>query len=221
MESSLHRSLKQLYAAAGGICEVPIGGFRADVVYQDQLIEIQHTPIASIRSKLRQLLDAGHRLVLVKPIVRRKKLVQLSAPHGVILYQRYSPRRACWWEVFTELVSLASLLNNSRLIVEIVECDIEEWRCPARRPRRRPWQRRYRLLDQRLLAVHQSRRLATPADYRALLPQDLPEPFDSTNLASLLNIPRWLSQKVLYVLRHVGAVHCVAKRGNSRLYRAA
>ncbi|GIW93524.1 MAG: hypothetical protein KatS3mg110_1565 [Pirellulaceae bacterium] len=221
MESSLHRDLKLYYASRGGQCEVPVDRYRTDVVCGDQLIEIQQASMVAIRSKLRDLLSRGHTVVLVKPAIHRKKLVQLSSPGGTVLYQRYSPRRYSWWEVFAELVYIAPLLAHPGLVLDIVECDIEEWRCAAGRRRRRPWHRSYRLVDQRLLAIHTIRRFTSRNDYRAALPVELDEPFDSLALSRALNIPRWLSQKILYVLRHTGAILPLVKRRKGWLYQKA
>ena len=56
METSLHRQLKEYYARSEARYEVPVDGFRIDVVNGKILVEIQHGSLAAIRDKLRQLL---------------------------------------------------------------------------------------------------------------------------------------------------------------------
>ena len=62
MESSLHRSLKSLYAGDAAATEVKIGRFRIDVVRQDELIEIQLGSLASLRDKVRELWDESYKV---------------------------------------------------------------------------------------------------------------------------------------------------------------
>ncbi|MCP4007438.1 MAG: hypothetical protein GY725_24920 [bacterium] len=52
-----------------------------DVVREGELIEIQHGSLAAIRGKIRDLLQS-HRVLVVKPIVRRKQLVKQDAKGG-------------------------------------------------------------------------------------------------------------------------------------------
>ena len=73
METSLHRQLKDVYADPGARLEAPLGNYRIDVVRDGELIEIQHGSLAAIRDKVRDLLR-DHRVLVVKPIVRRKQL---------------------------------------------------------------------------------------------------------------------------------------------------
>ena len=81
METSLHRQLKEYYARSEARYEVPVDGFRIDVVNGKILVEIQHGSLAAIRNKLRQLLKR-HTVHVVKPIVARKCLVKQSRKGG-------------------------------------------------------------------------------------------------------------------------------------------
>ncbi len=51
METSLHRQLKQLYAAGDARQEVVLEQYRIDVVVDGRLIEIQHGALAAIRDE--------------------------------------------------------------------------------------------------------------------------------------------------------------------------
>ena len=84
METSLHRELKALYAGPEARFEVPLGKYRIDVANADRLVEIQHGSLAAIRDKVRHLLR-DHRVLVVKPIVVRKRLVKRAAKGGEIM----------------------------------------------------------------------------------------------------------------------------------------
>lgn len=218
MEMSLHRELKTLYAGPNSRCEVRLGSYRIDVISDDQLVEIQYGSLAAIRRKVGRLLADGHRLRIVKPVVRRKLLVQLAARNGPEMYRRFSPHRGRWLDAFSELVFLVGVFPHPQLALEIVECDVVELRYPRRMRRRRPWSRRYAVQDQRLLEVCATYCFEDRASLLRVLPPDLPRPFHTGQLAAALSIPRWLSQKIVYVLRHSGAIETTGKLGNSRLY---
>ena len=63
--------------------------------------------------------------------------------------------------------------------------------------------------------------LSTNSDLLAIVPNNLPEPFDTAMLATSMSIPRGLAQQIAYCCRHTGAIEQVGKRGNNRLYRRA
>ncbi len=75
METSLHRQLKNHYAAAGGLTEQRVGRYRIDVILDKQLVEIQLAPLSAIRDKIAALLKK-HEVLVVKPVIARKHLVK-------------------------------------------------------------------------------------------------------------------------------------------------
>ena len=84
METTLHRELKHHYAANSDSIEVSVEGFRIDAIDSDgQLIEIQHSGMGAIRSKVRKLLDSGHWVRVVKPLIERKWIESPSAKNTV------------------------------------------------------------------------------------------------------------------------------------------
>ena len=81
METTLHRELKAAYAPGEAQVEVPLGSYRIDVVHDGTLVEIQHGSLAAIRDKVRELVKR-HRVLVVKPIVVRRRLVKLNKKGG-------------------------------------------------------------------------------------------------------------------------------------------
>ncbi len=73
--------------------------------------------------------------------------------------------------------------------------------------------------ERRLLAVLDQHTLTSSADLRALLPDGLPDPFTTADVAEATGQPRRLAQQIAYCLRESGAVEAVGKRGNAWLYR--
>jgi hypothetical protein len=216
MESSLHRSLKTLYAGSAAQCEVRIDGYRIDAVARGRLVEVQHASLASIRKKVSTLLE-HHRVTVVKPMVARKQLVQLDRPSGQEMARRYSPKRGTLLDVFDELVYFVTVFPHSRLTLEIPVVEIEEWRYPVKSGRRR--KKDYGVDDQYLRQIVSTHRLRRSVDLLQLLPGPLPASFDTADLARQFQVRRWVAQRIAYCLRECGVVEAIGKCGNSRLYR--
>ena len=220
METSLHRQLKEYYARPGDRLEVVVGDYRIDVVRGDVLVEIQHGSLAAIRPKVRALLE-DHRVLVVKPIVVRKRLVKRATEGGREIGRRLSPKRGRPLDLFHELVHFTEVFPHPNLTLEVPLVEIEEWRYPGHGRRRRWRQNDHQVEDQRLVAVDERLRFRTPRDLAALVPGPLPRPFHTGHLAEQLEVARWVAQRIAYCLRQTGAVRQVGKDGNAALYRWA
>jgi len=218
METSLHRQLKEHYAAGAGEQEVACDGYRIDAIRGRRLIEIQHGSLAAIRDKIAALLEK-HRVTVVKPIVARKQLVKLDRRGGKMVESRLSPKRGSVLDVFDELVYFTRVFPHERLTLEVALVEVEELRYPGHGRRRRRRQQDFQIEDQRLVRVVEVHRFRTLADLRKLLPRQLPATFHTGHLAECLEIQRWVAQRMAYCLRETGAIESVGKEGNAMLYR--
>ncbi len=220
METALHRQLKMSYATSAAKTEVMVHGYRIDAIgKRGELIEIQHASLGALRDKTRCLLgEQNKRVRIVKPIITRKTLVTLDAPDGEVLRRRLSPKRGDVLDIFLDLVHFGTIFPHPKLILEVVLIEAEETRVDRARPSRRRG-KRYRTLEQTLVGVEARFEFNKLSDLLALLPLDqLPQPFDTAELAAAMEKPRWHAQKVAYCLRQSGAAKLVGKRGNSQLY---
>jgi hypothetical protein len=220
METSLHRQLKEIYADADARLEVPLGDYRIDVVSDGELVEIQHGSLAAIRDKVRLLLKE-HRVLVVKPLVVLKRLVNQDAKGGRVLSRRLSPKRGSVLSLFDELVYFTQVFPHRNLSLETPLVEIEEWRYPGHGRRRRRRDRDHQVEDQKLISVERVLRFRTAADLAALIPDELPSPFHTAHLAKALGQQRWIAQRIAYCLRKTGATIEAGKQGNTRLYKFA
>jgi hypothetical protein len=211
--------MKALYAGPKDRQEVKLGAFRIDVMRDEELVEIQHGSLAAIRDKVRRLTDQ-HQVLVVKPIVARKMLIRLSQ-HDLEVSRRLSPKRGTLLNIFDELVYFTRAFPHPRLILELRLVEIEEMRRTGHGRRRRWRQNDHIVVDQRLISAGEPHQLSTASDLLDLLPQPLPNPFETSQLAALTDVSRWAAQRIAYCLREMGAVRQVGKRGNSLLYEAA
>ena len=217
METSLHRQLKEIYADEGAQIEVPLGDYRIDVISDSVLIEIQHGSLSAIRDKIQDL-TREHLVLVVKPIVARKKLVRQDEKGGKVLSRRTSPKRQTILSLFEELVYFTRAFPHPNLTLEVPLVHVEEWRFPGHGRRRRKRKNDVEVEDRKLIKIEQTQRFQTSADLTALLPKDLPQPFHTGHLAESMNIKRNVAQQIAYCLREMGAIDLAGKEGNALLY---
>jgi hypothetical protein len=214
-EKPLHASLKEWYAQPGDRLEVTVDGFVIDMVRDDLLLEIQTSNVASIKSKLINLVRA-HRVRLIYPIAQEKWIVKLAKDNGGRETRRKSPKRGRVEDLFWEMVSLPQLLAHPHFSLEVLLIQEEEVR---RYEGKRKWRRRGWVIEERrLLGVVNQRLFEEPADWRALLPESLGESFTTRDLAQAMGISRPLAQKMAYCLRKVRVIELIGKRGRANSY---
>ncbi len=222
-EQPLHAALKAWYTRPGDQIEVPLSGYVIDIVRQGHddatplLIEIQTANFTAIKRKLARLVT-DYRVRLVHPIPHEKWIVRQDA-NGAILGRRRSPRRGAVMDVFGELVRIPHLLPHPNFSLEVLLIREDEIR---RYDGRRGWRRKGWVIHERcLIDVIEQHTFVTPAEWGALLPDDLPDPFTTADLARSIQRPRRLAQQVAYTLRAIDAIQAAGKRGNAILYTRA
>jgi hypothetical protein len=214
-EKPLHAALKEWYRRDGDEVEVPLEGFVVDLVRNGQLIEIQTRGFASMRRKLDQLLDS-YQIRLVYPVAAEKWIVKLDA-RGREASRRRSPKRGIPADVCAELVSFPSLLSHPNFTLEVALIEEDEVRRPDAK---KGWRRGgYVIEERRLVAVRETVELDSPGALLDLIPDCLPDPFTSADLANGLERSRHLAQEVAYCLRVSGAVETVGRDKRGILYR--
>lgn len=214
-EGPLHAALKAWYAQPGDRVEVPVESYHVDLVRGDRLIEIQTASFSSCARKLRDLVDR-HPIRVVHPIPRERTIVRLPEKGNGPAKRRRSPKRTGYEQVFEELVSFPELIAHENFELELVATREDEIRKWAKRPRRRKFQ--WVVAERRLVSVLAMRLLSEPGDLLELLPRDLPDAFDTAELASAWQKPRAFAQQVTYCLRKAGALAEVDRRGNAKVY---
>lgn len=194
-ESPLHAAIKDYVALPGDRFEVDIDGFVADIVRDDEIIEVQTARFGAMTRKLDRLLEGWH-ITIVHPIAIRTWIERPDRP------RRRSPARRSAYHVFEELVSIPTLLDHPHLRLRILL--IEELQHRAHDPNLRRRRGGWRVVERELISVVDDWTMTDTDDLAGLLPADLPDPFTTADLARAAAIPRPLAQKVAYCLRLSG-----------------
>ncbi|MCB9135815.1 MAG: hypothetical protein H6636_10345 [Anaerolineales bacterium] len=214
-EKSLHAALKAYLSQPGDLLESTLDGYVIDLLRGEQIIEVQTGNFSAMKRKLGKLLGAGHAVRVVHPLAVGKWIVRQSES-GELIGRRKSPKQRQPVEVFRQLVYIPHILPHPHFTLEILFTHQEEiWRDDGHGSwRRKGWS----LYDHRLLEVVGNLTLATPEEFLALLPDNLPDPFTNRQLATALNISPGLAGKMTYTLRGAGWLAEVGKKGKANLF---
>lgn len=221
METTLHRQLKEHYASSPEDVEVTMGRYRIDAIRGDELIEVQCASLSAIRDKAAKLLKR-HPLRVVKPIVHRTRILKSKTKTGKITSRRMSPKRGELLDVFEDLIYFTRVFPHPNLTIEVPLVHVSQHRVPADRRRRRRWKVDYRVADVILESIDVGAELRTSQDLLALVDWPTDDSILNTaDLAKRINKPRWVAQKIAYVLRKTGALTEDGRDRKGVRYRAA
>ncbi|MBR6106432.1 MAG: hypothetical protein IKQ39_00325 [Oscillospiraceae bacterium] len=208
-EKTLHLALKYYFAPDPGTHERPVGGFIADAVTEEGIIEIQTRGLSRLRRKLAAFLPVCP-VTVVFPVAEEKWLMRVDEA-GELRSKRRSPKHESLYTAVREIYTLRDYLTNPRLTVCLCRLSIAEYILGSdRRSRRR--------LDRVPLALQGITELRTPADYAALLPDALPEPFTVKELRGLTGQNEMLGGILVNLLARVGCVMQCGMRGRQKLW---
>jgi len=211
-ESSLHRSLKEVFSSVDSRQEVWVDGYLVDVSSGNQIIEIQTGSFYKIKPKLEALLPT-HQILLVHPIAREKWICRRD---GQQVRRRRSPRRGRFEDLYYELVGIPRLLVHPNLTLEVIFIQVEEiWQNDGRGSwRRKGWS----IVERQLVSILERIVINRPDELARRLPSDLEEPFTVRELAEKAKLNPRLAAKMTYCLTEMGVLQIVGKRGRSRLF---
>jgi hypothetical protein len=219
-EHSLHAQLKEYLASPGDRLEALVGGKVVDLVRADgELVEVQTGHFGQIAPKVLALAGSGHRVRVVYPVAVEREIRRLDPKTEELLSIRKSPKRGDVYSLFDELVKAAGLIASRNVTVEVLLVRTAEIRT---RDGSGSWRRKGdRTVDRELLAVLSSRSFRTRAQWLALIPKSLPQPWSSAALGEALEIGPDRARKILYSLARAGLLVEAAKDGRRKTYAKA
>lgn len=215
-ERTLHAVLKYYFEPDSENHEIRVGGYVADIVGADGIIEIQTRGLNLLRPKLAAFLECA-RVTVVYPVAAVKWLCWIDPDTGAAVSRRKSPRRGIPQDAFAELYKIRPFLKHPNLTVCLVLLALEEYRRPGGNSRDK---RRGSVRQERLpVALLDQLMLDTPDSYAQLIPHRLPAPFTSADYAAAVSRSRPYASQALQILTDVGAVRRVGRQAGGYLYQ--
>ena len=216
-EKTLHAVLKRTFEPYEGSHEVKIGGFVADIVGEDGIIEIQTRAFDRLRRKLDAFLPVAP-VTVVYPVPRTKWLCWIDPETGETTCRRKSPKTGTSCDIFSELYKIKPYLTNPNLRLCIVLLDVEEYRkLDGWSVDKKKGSTRYERIP---LEIIDTVSINTTNDYKKFLPDTLISPFTSKEFKKVSGLSLKGAQTALNVLYSVDAVKRTGKRGKLNLYES-
>lgn len=220
-EKLIHAALKNYYAEFSDEQEIKIGDFFADAVCEDGIFEIQTRHLYKLREKLRTFLEHS-RVTVVYPSACVLGTVYINEDSGEIVKETKPRKIGSLIKTFEELYSIREFLPSDRLRVILARLYIQKRvyfhgeelpnmksRCSRKKCR----------IEKVPLEFCEEIILENRLDYKRFLPRDLgelPDEFTKKELAKA--VKESASSLRTEVLRTMGLIEQVGKRGNSYLY---
>lgn len=177
-EKRMHAVIKRFICEDTSCHEVGIADTRyvADVRIGDHVFEVQTGAFYPMQRKIAYYLEHTElHVTVVHPIPLEKWVAWLDPESGECSPRHRSPKKGRPIDVLPRLYSLAPYLQNPRFHVRLLFLEVQDLRllCGWSRDRKRG----SRLYERLPLALLGELSLREPADYRILLPENLPRIF--------------------------------------------
>ena len=209
-EKSVHAVLKAAYEPHCENQEVPVGGYVADIVGEDGIIEVQTRALWRLKEKLAAFLEVCS-VTVVHPVYAAEWISRTDPDTGEVT-RRKSPRRGRPSDVLAELYALRKFLGNPRFRLRVVALETERYDIGRARGRKQR-------LDRVPLAFLGEWAFGRPEDYRQLLPEGLAETFTAAEFGKVLRQRVDEARKSLAVLELLGLAERAGKQERRVLYR--
>ena len=218
-EKTVHSVLKNYFEPYEDSHEQKIGGFVADIIGENGIIEIQTAGFDRLRKKLAAFLGVRH-VTVVYPIPKNKWLIPIDPETGLTGKKRKSPQKGSPYDIFPELYKIKPFLKNKRLHFCIVMLNVEEYRQPPEKDGLRRGRRRGSMRYDRIpVEICDEMHFDSLRDWIYFIPSGLGEEYTSDEFAKAAKITVGSARITLNILAETGVVERVGKRGNSYIYR--
>lgn len=214
-ERTLHLALKYYFAPDGATHEQNVGGFIADAVTEDGVIEVQTRNFFRLKEKLAAFLQYCP-VTVVYPIAETKWVVWVDN-NGVVQSRRRSPKRESVYSAMGEIYSLRAFIGGCPLRFALCRVEVEQYRCLNGYGKQKKVRGEH--IDRVPLTLHDIVMLETPADYLALLPDNLPMPFTAAEAANTAKCSESDMRMLLNLLGQLDEVEKCGKRGRANLWQ--
>lgn len=215
-EKKLHAALKRFYAKDSSCLEVPIGRFVADVFDGERVVEIQTRQFARLQKKLAFFLER-YPVTVVYPMPRTRYLVWTDPATGESSRPHKSPVIGTPLSAFHELYQIRTLLGVENLTVELLLFDLDEYRLLDGYGK---YKKKGSTLREKIpRGEPELVRLQTVEDYRALLPEELPDLFTAAVFQKHTGLKGRKVYSAIHVLEELGVIEAAGKDGRATVYQ--
>lgn len=213
-EKLIHATLKNYYSASSDEQEIKIGGYYTDAMGENGIFEIQTASFNKLRPKLAAFLQCSH-VTVVYPMTESLRLIYIDSETGEILKKSPVRRNKSFVKFFLELYRIKEFLHNPNLSICVAMLEIEEKRVVDGVPKRGRKQALQRIKTP--LSLRDELYFHKPEDFARFMPEGLADEFTKKEYLKASKQPN--ASLELEIMRLLGLVDIVGKRGNGFVYR--
>lgn len=216
-EKRLHQVLKRYYEPDETRHEQKVGRHIADILRGGEIIEVQTGSFFPLKAKIAYYLrETDCCVTIVHPILAKKWVSWIDGETGSVSKRHRSPKKGTLIEAVRELVYLLDHLPNDRLRFVFPVIEAEDYRMLDGWSRdRKRGSTRYERIP---LALLGEERLAVPADFAALIPAALTDPFTAAEFGKAARLASRPCYAVIKVLCAMGVIEPGEKQGRSQTW---
>ena len=214
-EKTLHAVLKDYFQEDERFQEFTVDGYVADVVREDEVVEIQSRDLYRLAPKISTFL-VENRVTVVHPIALSKTVFWMDPETGECISQRKSNKKGKVIDILPELYGLRDFLLNEKFRVCIMLLNVNEYRILDGYGKDK--KKRATKLDRYPTALIDEIYLACVDDYRRFLPSSLPEEFSSSDFRIAAKCDLRTAQIALNIFSKLGLVRETGKKGRKKMY---
>ena len=216
-EKRLHRVLKCYYEPDVTRHEQKVGRYFADVLRENEIVEIQTASLHPLKTKIAYYLrETPYQITVVHPVFTKRWIRWLDPDDGSVSAPRRSPKKENAITAAADLVYLCDHLTEPRLRFRFPLLEVEDYRLlNGRSADRKHHSSRYERFPMALL---DELTVECPAEYGKLFPADLPQTFTGAEFMRLTRIDSRRAYAALKVFCAVGLLSTEPGEGRARLY---
>ncbi len=217
-EKRLHQVLKRYYEPDETRHEQKVGRHIADILRDGEIVEIQTSGLYPLKAKIASYMtDTDYRVTVVHPILEKKWVTWIDPATGDMSKRSRSPKKGTLLGELDELIYFTEYLAAGRLRFVLPHLEVSDFRLLDGWSRdRKRGSTRYERVPMALLGEDV---LETSADFAALLPPDLPDPFTARDFSRAARIASRPGYAAIKVLCAVGVLAPGEKVGRSQTWR--
>ncbi len=209
-EKSLHHYIKYYLEENPNYHEVSIGPYVADICKDGEIIEIQTQGFDKLRDKLDFYLK-DYLVTIVYPIAKTKYLKVNKLNNTSVI--RKSPKKGSIYDAVWELYKIKPFLNNKNLRIKLLFLDVLEERNETSMSRKGFFK-----VEAYPNSVVDLVNINNLSDYLIFV-NKMEENFTSNDLAKAKKITKRIASLTLSILKYLGVLEAIGKRGKSYLYQ--
>lgn len=215
-EKTIHAVLKHYYSEDDTYHEKRVHAYVADLLINNQILEIQTRNFNALRKKLDAFLS-DYDVTIIYPVPYTKWLCWIDLETGEISPKRKSPKKGTVYSIIRELYRIKNYLMHPNLHFIITFLNVEEYRILNgwSRDKKKGSTRKDGLPIGIVGEVH----IDTIDDFNKLLPDHLPIPFTTNDYKKAAKVTQAVASTGLNILYSVGIIERIGKQGNAYLYK--